>query len=652
MNRRHRKNALISGLALALAGVAAAPLSWGCADEAGDIPGNIDAGVGVDLDAAPPDDRRDGGPAGALAENRDDLGVGCYDFVDTDGDGLRDCEDDECSTAPICCVGSSSDGCCTDTATGGVELDCDGSGTAALAACATGASIFGSPSPELRDRTMVPLGGDRFDSGLVLAGAVDPRVARLTLEGVIAAGESCAACIDAVAFGLTTAEGALGATTLVDPDVALMVSTSQGEIRLLVGGAVARAVALETVRASLGVAIGARIEYQLTTTPGGLASVRARDGASGESTNVFTDVPYAPDGPARVVIWGRSTNRAAGDPPPAAIASLEVITATCDAPASVARRTAPILPDEIDPWWPAGARVRGSSVVVYDDAGTQRSMMAFAYEGRIHLAGGIADGRFRALADPRVDTNAAVRAGAGDWLAGGVADPELVRGENRWEIWFTAIDAAGARSIGRALGEPGFALQFPTAEVVLSPEPAAGTDGWDAPSYLETTVRGTDHRYLAARRTSGTMTEIVIHEIDASDDSLSPAAATRFDSDAGEAVNGDVVHRATLAPTAFDANEVASPALVQYGGVLRLYYAGRRGTRWAIGVLVSEDGNHWRSGNDGEPVLGGSGSGFDALSVSDPEPVRIDGELRLYYAGSDGVGSAIGLGSHSIPGTP
>jgi hypothetical protein len=110
---------------------------------------------------------------------------------------------------------------------------------------------------------------------------------------------------------------------------------------------------------------------------------------------------------------------------------------------------------------------------------------------------------------------------------------------------------------------------------------------------------------------------------------------------------------------AFDVDEVAAPALVAYRGLLRLYYAGRRGTRWAIGLMVSEDGIHWWPANGGAPILTGSGAAmaFDALSVSDPDPVVVDPnpdvhgdeELRLYYTGSDGVNMAIGLARLRIP---
>ncbi|MDQ3035417.1 MAG: hypothetical protein M3Y87_23635 [Myxococcota bacterium] len=664
MRTRHRHRALIpAGLALALGAVCGAPLSLGCGSDAPEGLHRSDGGAAIDagpsvFDAAAPDGPTepvpDGGFPPASNEDRSSDGVvGCFDFVDTDLDGLVDCFDDDCAARPICCVGSSSDECCHASASAsiGVAFDgCAGAGTTALATCADGATLFGSPTPELRDGAMIPLGDERFDSGLVLATTLDPRASLLTIGADITSGETCAGCIDSVAFGLSTAQGSYGTTTLVDPDVALMVSASQGEVRLVIGGAVARAIEITRVHEQVGAAPGDSIRYELTTTPGGLASVDARAAATiGESVRIFTDVPYAPRGPAQVVIWGRSTNRAAEDPAPSSIGALDVASSTCDAPASLERASARILPDAIDAWWPRDARVSAPSVVRYEVEGTPRSMMAFEHARRIHLAGGIEGGRFRALADPMIEANAVLRATADTWCSGGVTDPQLVRAENHWEIWFTAIGETGARSIARAIGEPGYVLQFPTISRVL-PADAASTDEWDGASYLETTIGADTRRFLAARRTSSAGTAIVLHELNAGDGSLAAASATRFDSDAGEAVDGDVVHQApTAMPATFDADELAAPALVRYAGVLRLYYAGRRGTRWSIGVLLSEDGRHWHAANDAQPVLTGSGAGFDALSVSDPEPVLEGGQLRLYHRASDGVGSVIGVATHRVP---
>src|SRR5690606_6679324 len=100
-----------------------------------------------------------------------------------DGDGSLDCDDDECAGTAVCCVGSSSAACCvaaiSETHAFG---ECSGNGADALVACAPGVTLFGSPAPELLEGALVPNGGDRHDSGIVLASTVDPRVSRLELD--------------------------------------------------------------------------------------------------------------------------------------------------------------------------------------------------------------------------------------------------------------------------------------------------------------------------------------------------------------------------------------------------------------------------------------------------------------------------------------
>lgn len=644
------------GLALAIAGLASAPLAIGCGDyAAGGDPTDggadwIDAGFAAD----------DGGPgadgAAPLADNEDRAGnaAGCFDFVDSDGDMLVDCDDfEDCGAHPICCVDRATEACCVDELAATTDFStCTGTGSAALAACVAGATLFGSPGPELRGGTLIPNGGARFDSGLALGVATDPRVERLAVSARIAAGEACAGCIDAVAIGLTSSQETLGPTTLVDPDVGVVVSTSAGEVRLLVGGAIAGSVGLEDLRGQLGLgAAGAPIVYELRTEPSGTASLTARapDAPLESAHTLFSGVRFLPRGPARVVAWGRSANPGPGDPPPARIETLDVTTELCDTPGSAAAGSAPILPDDVDTWWDRDERVGGASVVQYVDAdGMPRSLMVFSYQGRIHLAGPIADGRFRALADPRIPANALLAGDGASWSALGLFEPELARVDGHWELWFTAIGADGSPSIGRARSGAGWTVQVGAAEQVLAPDAGAGTFGWDGPSFLEVSLGGgAPRRFLAARRRAATRTEIVLREL-MEDGALDAAEATRYDASEGGVTTSDVVRAPTGIPTTFDADEVAAPSLVHHRGVLRLYYAGRRGTRWAIGVMVSEDGRYWREANGGAPVIAGSGAGFDALGVTEPEPVIEGGELRLYYTGSDGIGGAIGLARHRV----
>jgi hypothetical protein len=99
---------------------------------------------------------------------------------------------------------------------------------------------------------------------------------------------------------------------------------------------------------------------------------------------------------------------------------------------------------------------------------------------------------------------------------------------------------------------------------------------------------------------------------------------------------------------AFDRDEIGGAAAVVLGGVTRVYYAGRRGTRWSIGVLASDDGEHWNEPPN-HVVLGASDAGFDAIGARDPATDVVDGVLHLYYTGDDGARTRIGRAIGATP---
>jgi len=98
----------------------------------------------------------------------------------------------------------------------------------------------------------------------------------------------------------------------------------------------------------------------------------------------------------------------------------------------------------------------------------------------------------------------------------------------------------------------------------------------------------------------------------------------------------------------FDRDEIGALGTVVLRGATRVYYAGRRGTRWTIGVLASSDGSNWNA-PPGGPVLAGSDRGFDALGVQDPGVDVVDGVVHLYYSGNDGMRTRIGVAVGATP---
>ncbi len=99
----------------------------------------------------------------------------------------------------------------------------------------------------------------------------------------------------------------------------------------------------------------------------------------------------------------------------------------------------------------------------------------------------------------------------------------------------------------------------------------------------------------------------------------------------------------------FEALAIGQPAVLEEGGVLRLWYAaGGLDQRGRILAARSSDGGlTWQREAGGWPVLDvGPAGSWDAHFLDTPEVIREGGLYRLYYYGStsnDSVGAAIGL---------
>lgn len=633
-----------------------APLVFGCAG----LPAarDVDGGPGVRLDAGrasdaagimPPGDAAprtdaalslgDAGGVPSVAENLD--GAGCFDFLDTDTDGQVDCRDEDCSLSPLCCVGSSTAGCCTVLDAPNVfDFDgCPGGGAAGITDCYPSIRIFGMPQPELRGAGIATL-GDGYDSGLVFDEIVDPGVAVVHASARVVTSEDapCAGCIDFVAIGIVSGSTAFGNNSRVSADAAVLVNAARGEVRLLIGDTLVGSwpfSSLPTPRDTT---------YELIASPDGNLALHA-------GTMVLArGVRWTPTGPARIVAYGRSVNPGGATAPiGTAIAAITISSEICDEPSSIDRGPAAILPERGGSWTgsdqPSGASVSG------DD-------MLFAFEGRIHRATQTAarDGEFRVTDDPHLPTTAVlspIQDTGEEWRARSLSEPELVQEGGSRTIFFTATGASGRRVIGRAV-EGSSEWEFTSIQQFYPPiADTSDTASYDGPSYLRTSITGTERRFLAVRRHTPDGGEIVLLELSLtaeSDDVMGRADVTL---DPAFAFSGDgstmnFVHSAGRSATSFDADEIAAPGLVAYDGLIRLYFAGRRGTRWAIGMLASSDGRYWHLTHGGAALLAGSGAGFDAISVSEPEPVHVGRELRLYYTAHDGARRTIGLGRHLV----
>lgn len=532
----------------------------------------------------------------------------CYDEIDNDLDGLADCDELSCREDPSCCVSSGRAECCAaigrsvvlplDRCADGPARVCFGSNSALR--------LFGTAEPIIENGALVPQGGPRH-GGVVLGPAIDARAANLVIEATIEApsGRCGDDCVDGAGIAILDHVPANGGNAVAR--FGILVVGSRDEVVVWVAGEPVARAPIPAVRASY------RLELDVE------GNARAYAGTTKLASIAALELPSE----AFVAVFGRTQNRAP-DQRAVGVRAASVTTYDCDVPSALVRRAAPVVPWSEATWDPQA--VRRPSVVHWDADGRRHVLMAFAHDDRIHLAERTGFGEFRhASFDPGPPTF--------DLPAGMVAarDPWLVVDASRLVLWFTGIAEDGRTAIWRALGGPGHAQVFGAPERSLDPV-ALGFDGIDGPSVVRdgsvwTMVarvhQGASHRFVRFLSTNEGATWAL-------DGESAPEATVR------EPRGHDLF--------AFDRDEIAAPALVAVTDALgrrthRLYYAGRRGTQWSIGLLASRDMRHWVSTG---AVLG-PGDAFDMLGVADPAPHVEEGILRLYYAGTDGTRWRIGV---------
>jgi hypothetical protein len=184
--------------------------------------------------------------------------------------------------------------------------------------------------------------------------------------------------------------------------------------------------------------------------------------------------------------------------------------------------------------------------------------------------------------------------------------------------------------------------------------------GVDGPAYFETTSGGAVlHRWIVFRAiVDATHSELRGAELVGTDTRLGLAGEV---ADVTAPPPAFYTTASPLSPTqafyanraddetAFDHDEIASPEIIVYRNVIRVFFAARHGARWSIGMLRSPDFSHFQLAYP-DPVLAGSGVGFDAVSVSDPDVTLVGDTLTLYYTASDGTTTQPGLATQVVPG--
>ncbi len=616
MTTRSRRALWVRSSGWTLGGVAiamiAASLGCGSADyaDAGGVP-RSDAMSSVD--GGPEDPSYDAGPladagtAPALAgeytgTDRDDAS-GCFDGADADGDLRVDCADDECRGTPICCVGSSDvEACCAPGPATSIALsgcprdprDCAELG---------GRVVSGTPIVSL-DHALVPVAGRGVDGALDFpAIAVSPRAEAVQLVATIAAPASSVQ-LDATAFGLWVPQLP---TASVTPLVAVVVSATRGDVTVVASGRT-----IDTLPLPEGAA-----EYRLAISPQGLVTV---------SVGATTATPFSIALPReRVVpiVFGRVENDAFASGTTRLLA-LRVERSPCDLPAALVRDGAALEADvatldETQVSDPSVLLAAGGTRVAFvgadDVANDERSL----YVGAL-LDGQITD----------VTTLLTVAQLREALTASDVVDlggPHLYEQDGVVSAYF-AFEQAGRWRLGRLRDLDG------DREITALATP----DGsFDDPAQMSNT------ELLARERLADGGSRIVLFNLSGDiGTALAGGLCAAESSCVGDATRADGHVVAPSSDAAFDRDEVRAPFAVVQRGVTRIYYAGRRGTRWGIGVAVrGHDGTFFRAANDGAPVLTPSASGPDAIGVSGPSVFVDDGTLTLLYAGSDGARSRL-----------
>lgn len=624
---------------LALAGcgnsdVATAPGTEAADADAGDEGEWGDAGLSPDFagrSSGEPVPGDDGGSGiGAAPPSSDDLD-GCFATGDPEA-GTFDCNDAACERVRSCRIGSGQ--LCTAASTVNVfDGACDGEQLTSLCIGVAG-DVFGSPRPWVAGGGVHP-GGRDFDSGFYLDAPSPLRSERLKLEGTFAAPlcADTATCAENVAFGVTD-RMAFDATTRVRAAAALEYRAARNEVALLIEDVTVFRHAYEPAKAT----------WALELTPDGRAHVW-----NGEVE--LDDFAYAPRGGLRVVVFGRNSNHGYPDSSGARLSGFTSTTSACDIPDAWMERgeVSFTLATGGSPY----AARRPASATVATGPGSaanpaQRRWIAFDEvdeDGEGHIFGAFETSAGLSEFKLGHEIVAPLLSPSPGHQAASVRDPELAYspGDRPWHLYYTAEDAEGRLTIGHAAGPTVTDLSADAAPLI---DPA----GWHDLEALEmpTIATAADGRRVIVVRatiTDGSHRLVGFVEYLGGAD---PQAGTEFERITGGL--GDLTARdGTGSHGGFDADEIAQPSLINWDGAFHLYYAGRRGTRWGIGLLASDNFLTFRVVTPTTPILSGDDAGFDALGVRGADIEIVDGLAVAIYEGTDGSSSGIGFAQRPTP---
>lgn len=529
----------------------------------------------------------------------------CFDGLDQDGDGLSDCDDDECSSSGPCCVGVVNGACC---ASHPAVQSFD------FATCPPGDAIH--CAIDLRVLSGLPRIG--IHGGLVLVSSegvdaaidfpsapLNPRAERVALRGIVSS-PITSAQIDATGFGLWVPRPSL---RTVVPVVAIVTSATRGDVSLVIG---------DRVVASAALADGER-SYELRIEPSGEVRV------AGTSEPLAGSVVEWPAEEMVPVVFGRVANETAADGT-TVLRSLVVERRACDVPDALSRSGASLLERDPEVGFDA-EQATDPSVLVRSGMPSLVAFVAPDQRGgglrAVFLGERLADGRITSVRRALTQADVAARLSLAVNDLGG---PHLFENAGRIGLLF-AFESEGRWRLGRMND-----LSSPGLEALALPQ-----GSFDDPASMR------DGRLLARERLVDGGSRIVSFRQAGGRFELATELCATDLACTGGLRSSAYLHASRSDSTAFDRDEVRAPVAIELNGVTRVFFAGRRGTRWSIGMLLLGDGGRYaRLGNDGRAVLEpGGGERLDALGASGPSPILVGGELELIYAGFDGVRSRL-----------
>lgn len=648
---------------LALA-VSALPGAAGCVGEHGGST-SIDSGLGSADTLEPPLSDEDGGVRGPGVRSEAEYGDGvaggaCFNLRDDDGNGLSDCADPSCAGPTAnraCCVASTAGACCAARAMHALTPILDSPGCSSASPCLgvdgtpavpvrgviyEGTSLASGCSSE-RDLVFAPIGDATAHGHLALPTAYDPAASYLRVEGRIGIVQGADARVAAAGFGLFVPGGLAHQAR---PLVAVVASAASNDLRIIVGD---RVVATEPLPSG-GEPCDRVADYALDLHPDGAFEVERRAVGGSTWTSVFIGGGYDVVRDARVAIFGQQPNPTS-DGPKAWVGGVSVEVKGCDvlAPARSAEPAAstPSRAHDvtgISVFPTDGSRTRFEALVT---SGEQLYWMEASASGRLGVAG--STDAFARNIQPSY----------GEYTR--FEDVEVLFDETTHHVFLAAARADGAFEVIRTRytpsptpGMPG-TLDEAHSVIASAADFGAGAISVDGPTALRR--RGSSGIVVVVRvRYGDGRTELRVAPVSAAAlaDGLPVETPPVVALDPhGITTNGLIRGNAFNDVAAFDRDEVADPHLFEVDGIVRVLYAGRRGTRWSIGMVVaSPDFTHFAPAG-GAPVLGPSGSGFDALGVTEPFLLQRGGVDFLFYAGSDGIRRSIGVASQPVvPRTP